>query len=107
MSASNYKRYVVCPDCGNELKADGLLTHYRRAHKKTLSASAMSEILSHITREPLRKPNPPRDLEKHRARLKQQPRAKEQERTPRSLRVWDAISEGIPIRSGPIRPEKR
>jgi hypothetical protein len=97
MSVSNYKRYVVCPDCGNELKADGLLAHYRRAHHTILSASSIAEILSHMTREPTRKPEPPRDLEKHRARLKKEPLAKKTERTPRSMLVWDAISEGIPI----------
>ncbi len=114
MSVSNYKRYVICPVCGNELKADGLLAHFRRAHKKELTAAEMAEILSRMTREPTRKPNRPRDLEKYAVTLKAQDKKnfeakmrKLKQSTPYSMRGWDPIREDIPRRIGPIGPEKR
>jgi hypothetical protein len=113
MSISNYKRYVICPVCRNELKADGLLAHFRRAHKKALSASEMAEMLSGIAREPSRKPNRPRDLEKYAKTFKAQDKKqfeatmrKLKESTPDSMRGWDPIRDGIPRRIGPVGPEK-
>src|SRR5262245_59825368 len=95
MSVSNNKRYVICPECNNELVADGLMTHFRRAHEKQLSAAQMAEILSHITREPTRKPNLPRNPQKFLTNLKKR-QGKEIERkmkkisetTPFSMRQW-------------------
>jgi|ERR1035441_5426431 hypothetical protein len=106
MSISNYKRYGICPECNNELIADGLMAHFRRAHKKELSAVEMATILSHITREPTRKPNLPRNPQKFLAKLKdRQQREIERkmktfgETTPFSMRQW---GDDRPHRTGPI-----
>lgn len=108
MSISNYKRYVICPQCNNELVADGLMAHYRRAHKKELTAAEMAEILSHLTREPTRKPNRPKNLEKFRANLKSRQKMeienkmkKWNKQTPFSMRQWGSDRPG---RSGPLGP---
>jgi hypothetical protein len=108
MNAGKYKRYVICPECNNELVAETLVSHFRRAHKKRLTAARLAEILSRMTREPTRKPNRPRDLHKYQANLKARNQkesiSRKIERTPLSMRQWDAIRDDIPIRSGPLGP---
>ena len=106
MSVSNYKRYLICPECNNEIVADRLLPHFKRAHKQLLSAAQMAEILSHVTREPTRKPNPPPRSQCFSIRQKKRERAeienkmkKFDESTPFSMRQWGVDR---PHRTGPI-----
>lgn len=106
LSVSSHQSYVVCPSCGNELKADGLLAHFRCAHKKELTGAEMGEILSHATCEPSRKPNRPRGPRKQWADLKarehkeiERKMNKLKERTPFSMRQW---GDDRPRRTGPI-----
>ena len=106
MSVSNDKRYVICPECNNELVAAGLRAHFRRAYKKELLPAQMAEILSHITREPTRKRKLPRNPQKFEADLKRRQQGEIERRmrkfgqkTPFSMRQW---GDDRPKRTGPI-----
>ena len=106
MSVSDNKRNLICPECKNEIMADRLLPHFKRVHKQELSAAQMAEILSHITREPTRKLNPPRRSQYFSIRQKKRERAeiekemkKFNESTPFSMRQW---GDDRPHRTGPI-----
>jgi len=106
MSISNYKRYVICPECNDELIADGLMARFRRAHKKELSAVEIDTILSQGTHERTRKPNPPPNPRKSWAKLQRRRRKnierkmkKFSETTPFSMRQWGVDR---PHRTGPM-----
>jgi hypothetical protein len=105
----NYKRYVVCPQCKNEIVASGLSVHFRRVHRKNLSSEEMIEILAKLTWERTRKPKRVKNLKADQEKLKpwnqKTPPVKKPQRTPLSMLSW--FGDDTPRKYGPIGPEAR
>jgi len=98
MSKHDDRRVVYCPECQTVIFSENVNRHFRKVHRRDLSAAAIVKILADANKRPVT----PTDAREFLERVyKGEEKRPQIERTPISMRGWGVR------RSGPLGPEKR